>query len=154
MKLKTKKILMLISTTLVFIIDLIYAFSIYSGIISLESFSSDISISNNSQVIFLGICALLNLVSIFLIFKNLLLHKKKLIVLNIIQFLFGNIFNIVSGIFNIILLSIKTKDIEQANKAKKELPNYVKTKNIASNIFLHSSWNFIAVIALIITKLI
>ena len=31
--------------------------------------------------------------------------------------------------------------------------NYVKTKNIASNIFLHSVWNSIAIIAMIITKL-
>ena len=31
--------------------------------------------------------------------------------------------------------------------------NYAKTKNIASNIFLHSAWNSIAIIAMIITKL-
>ena len=32
--------------------------------------------------------------------------------------------------------------------------NYVKTKNIASNIFLHASWNSIAIIVLIISKII
>ena len=30
--------------------------------------------------------------------------------------------------------------------------NYVKTKNIASNIFLHSSWNSIVIIIMILTK--
>ena len=122
MNLKTKRNLMLFSTILVFIIDLGYAFCIYSGNISLEDFGSEIPISNSSQVIFLNLCALLNFISIFLISKDLLKHKKKLIVLNIIQFLFGNIFNIASGIFNIILLSTKTKDVEQTDTVKKELP--------------------------------
>ena len=32
--------------------------------------------------------------------------------------------------------------------------NYVKTKNIASNMVLHATWNSLAILALIITKLI
>ena len=31
--------------------------------------------------------------------------------------------------------------------------NYVKTKNIVSNIFLHSAWNSIAVIVMILTTI-
>ena len=122
MKQKTKKALMLISTIFVLVIDLIYAFNIYSGVISLENFNNDIPISKNSQIGFLALCSIINFILIFLILRNPLQNKKKIIILNIIQFLFGNIFNIISGIFNIILVSTKTKDVESEIKEKKELP--------------------------------
>ena len=120
MKSKTKKILMLISTILIFIIDLSYALNIYLGIIDLESYSD--TLSNKSQTILLSLCAFVNLISIICISRNLFANKKKIIILNIIQVLLGNIFNIIFGIFNIIIISIKTTDIDEAKSVRKELP--------------------------------
>ena len=123
MKQKTKKRILLFSTILVLIIDLVYAINIYFEIINLESFGSTISLSKNSQIAFLSICAIVNCISVFLISKDLLKHKKAIIVLNIIQFLFGNLFNIISSIFNIIIISRKTTDVDNNNtKEKKGLP--------------------------------
>ena len=122
MKLKTKKILMLILSSFVVIIDSIYALMIYQGLINLESFNEDILISNNSQIIFLIICAFFNLISILLINKDLMKHKKKIIILNVAQLLLGNLFNIITGILNIILITTKTKDVIVTDKVKKELP--------------------------------
>lgn len=123
MEQKTKKRILLFSTILVLIIDLVYAINIYFEIINLESFGSTISLSKNSQIAFLSICAIVNCISVFLISKDLLKHKKAIIVLNIIQFLFGNLFNIISSIFNIIIISRKTTDVDNNNtKEKKGLP--------------------------------
>jgi len=122
MKQKTKKILLLISTILTFVVDLSYAFALYAGLIELEVVGDIATISNNAQMIILFICAIVNLISIILISKNFITHKKKLIILNVIHLLLGNIVNIISGIINIILLSTKTKDIEEKVKEKKELP--------------------------------
>lgn len=119
---KNKKILLLISTISAFFVDLYYVFAILSGIIQLEATEDIIQISNNSQVIILCICSFINFISTFFIFKNFIKYKKQLIVLNVTQLLLGNILNIISGIINIIMLSTKTKDIEEEIKEKKELP--------------------------------
>lgn len=123
MKLKTKKRLLLFSTILVLIIDLFYTINIHLGLINLETIESTISISNNLQVTFLSICAISNFIAIIFILKDLLKYKKIIIVFNIIQFLFGNLFNIISAIFNIIIVSRKTTDVDDSViKEKKELP--------------------------------
>lgn len=119
---KTKKIFLLISTALALLVDVAYAIALYSGALQLEVVGDAIQISNKSQLAVLCICALVNLIGIFLIFKNFITHKRKLIFFNVIQLLLGNIFNITSGILNIVLLSTKTKDIEEDVKEKKELP--------------------------------
>lgn len=119
---KTKKIFLLISTTLALLVDVAYAIAIYSGGLQLEVVGDAIQISNESQLIILCTCALVNLIGVFFIFKNFIAHKRKLIIFNIIQLLLGNMFNITSGILNIVILSIKTKDIEENIKEKKELP--------------------------------
>lgn len=122
MNLKTKKIILLIFTILALIINLSYAFGIYFGVIDVEDSDTIISVSNNSQATLLLICALINLIAIFFICKNPLKHKTKLIILNIAQLLLGNIFNIIFGIVNIVILTRKTNDVEEAPKEKKELP--------------------------------
>ena len=71
---------------------------------------------------FLTICGVVNLISILFIIKDILKHKKAIITLNIIQLFFGNLFNIISGVINIVLLSMKTKDIKDVKKEKKDLP--------------------------------
>ena len=121
MKLKTKKTLILLLTIIVLLIDLSYAICLYTGIVNLES-SENSLITNNSQALFLTICGVVNLISILFIIKDILKHKKAIITLNIIQLLFGNLFNIISGVITIVLLSMKTKDIEDVKKEKKELP--------------------------------
>ena len=121
MKLKTKKTLILLLTIIVSLIDLSYAICLYTGIVNLES-SENSLITNNSQALFLTICGVVNLISILFIIKDILKHKKAIITLNIIQLFFGNLFNIISGVINIVLLSMKTKDIEDVKKEKKDLP--------------------------------
>ena len=121
MKLKTKKTLILLLTIIVLLIDLSYAICLYTGIVNLES-SENSLITNNSQALFLTICGVVNLISILFIIKDILRHKKAIITLNIIQLFFGNLFNIISGVINIVLLSMKTKDIEDVKKEKKDLP--------------------------------
>ena len=122
MKLKTKKIILLVFTIFTFIVDLSYAFGLFIGTIDLESFGDIVEISNNSQGILLAMCSIINFISILLICKNPLEHKNKLIFLNVAQLLIGNIFNIISGIVNIVVLTRKTKDVEEEVKVKKELP--------------------------------
>ena len=121
MKLKTKKTLILLLTIIVLLIDLSYAICLYTGIVNLEN-SENSLITNNSQALFLTICGVVNLISILFIIKDILRHKKTIITLNIIQLFFGNLFNIISGVINIVLLSMKTKDIEDVKKEKKDLP--------------------------------
>lgn len=121
MKLKTKKTLIILLTIIVLLIDLSYAICLYTGIVNLES-SENSLITNNSQALFLTICGVVNLISILFIIKDILRHKKAIITLNIIQLFFGNLFNIISGVINIVLLSMKTKDIEDVKKEKKDLP--------------------------------
>ena len=121
MKLKTKKTLILLLTIIVLLIDISYAICLYTGIVNLES-SENSLITNNSQALFLTICGVVNLISILFIIKDILRHKKAIITLNIIQLFFGNLFNIISGVINIVLLSMKTKDIEDVKKEKKDLP--------------------------------
>ena len=125
MKLKTKKTLILLLTIIVLLIDLSYAICLYTGIVNLES-SENSLITNNSQALFLTICGVVNLISILFIIKDILKHKKAIITLNIIQLFFGNLFNIISGVINIVLLSMKTKDIEDVKKEKKDLPVLVE----------------------------
>lgn len=121
MNLKNKKILILLLTIIVSTIDLAYAICIFTGIVNLET-SENALITNNSQALFLATCVIINLISIPFIRKNMLEHKKTIITLNLIQLFLGNLFNIISGIINITLISTKTKDIEESKKEKNELP--------------------------------
>ena len=121
MKQKTKKIILLITSILTLLINLGYAYCINTGAINLEISGEVPTMSNNAQLTLLYLCASINLIAIFFIYKNFIKHKKKLIVLNVIQFLLGTIFNILGAIINIFILSSKTKDVEEL-KEKKELP--------------------------------
>ena len=119
---KNKKIILLISSILALVIDIFYVFLIKSGLIQVISIGNSVEININSHIIILCTCALANLISILLINKNLIANKKKLIVLNVIQLLFGTLFNIFVAIINISILSTKTKDVVEEIKEKKELP--------------------------------
>ena len=121
MKQKIKKIILLITSILTLLINLGYAYDINIGTINLEVAGDIAEISNNTQLVLLYICATINLIATFFISQNLIAHKKKLIFLNIIQFLLGTVFNIIGAIINIFILSSKTKDVEEI-KEKKELP--------------------------------
>lgn len=122
MNLKTKKIILLISTGIALIVDLIYTIALLLGLIEVQTVGDIATLSNNAQMIILFICSFINLFSIFLISKNVIKQKKKLIALNVVHLLLGNIVNIISGIINISLLSTKTSDVEEDEKEKKELP--------------------------------
>ena len=121
MKQKTKKIILLITSIITLLINLGYAYGINTGAINLEVAGDIAQISNNAQLTLLYICASINLISCFFILKNFIIHKKSLIVLNVIQLLLGSIFNIACAIINIFILSSKTKDVEEI----KEKRNYL-----------------------------
>lgn len=118
---KTKQMILLISTILTALINIGYAIAIYSGAIELTTVEDLVQMTNSIQIGLLCLCAFVNLISTIFIAQDFIVHKKKLIIFNVIQILFGTIFNIVFGIVNIVLLATKTKDVEEV-KEKKELP--------------------------------
>ena len=122
MKQKTKKIILLLSTILSLLITLGYIFAITSGNLNLETVNDASQLSYTSQLLVLFICVVSNILSIFPIAKDVVKHKKKIIFLNVIQLLFGTLFNIFSAIINIAILVSKTTDVEQPIKEKKPLP--------------------------------
>ena len=101
---KTKKILLLISTILTLLIGIANIFAIYIGELELEAAGDVMQLSYTAQLLILGICSLVNLISIVFIAKDFVIYKKKLIILNVVQLLLGTIFNIISAIINIVLL--------------------------------------------------
>lgn len=119
---KNKKIILLVSTILAFLISISYIIALCTGAIQLEIAGDITQLSKTSHIILLLICASVNLISGILIFKDFIFHKKKIIILNIVQLLLGTIFNIVIAITNIILLSTRTKGIEEEKKEKEQLP--------------------------------
>jgi len=119
---KNKKVILLISTILALLITMGYIVAIYSGALNLEPTNDAIQLSNSSQLLFLFICAFTNVLSIIFIVKDVIAHKKKIIILNVIQLLFGTLFNIISSIVNIVTLTSKAKGEETKIKSKKELP--------------------------------
>ena len=122
MKQKTKKMILLISTVLTLLTTLSYIIAISTGALELEVIGDTTQISSTSQLSILVICSIANIISLFFIFKDMIKHKKKLIILNIIQLLFGTLFNILGAIINIVVINLKTKDVEEKVKEKKELP--------------------------------
>lgn len=122
MKKKTKKIVLLISTIVSLIIALGYIYAITTGVIQLEVIGDISQITYDTQLAILFICAFVNVLSIGLIAKDIIKHKKKIIILNVIQLLFGTIFNIISAIVNIVIVASKTADVEEKVKEKKQLP--------------------------------
>ena len=127
MNYKSKKRILIISTLFVLIMNIIYIFQLYFGVINLESFGDTFPISNESQMLILVFCALVNTVAMFFIIKNPINNKKKLITLNVLQILFGTIYNIISGVLNIVILCRKTSDLDiegetAQEQEKKELP--------------------------------
>ena len=122
MKQNTKKIILLILTGLTLLTTVGFLYAISTGLFGLNTVEDTAHISSSNYFICILICAIANLISIFLIAKNIIAHKKKLIILNVIQLLFGTIFNVILGIANIILLSTIPKDIDEKIKEKKELP--------------------------------
>lgn len=119
---KSKKILLLISTVITLLICTSYIIAISTGALQLEVVGDVAKISTSTQLSLLILCVLVNLISILFITKDFIKHKKILIFLNVVQILFGTMFNIIFGIMNIFLLCSKTKGIEEI-KEKKELPN-------------------------------
>lgn len=122
MKQKTKKIILLISTILTLIVTLGYIVAISTGALELEVVGDTMQIDYNTQLALLVICALDNIISLIFILKDIIAHKKKIIILNVIQLLFGTLFNIIGAIINIIVISTKAKDIEEKVQEKKALP--------------------------------
>lgn len=119
---KTKKIILLISTVLTLIITIGYIWSIASGSLELSSVGDTVEINYDTQLAILFVCAFVNILSIGLISKDIITHKKKIIILNVIQLLLGTLFNIICAIINIVIVASKTTDIEQPVKEKKSLP--------------------------------
>lgn len=117
---KNKKIIVLISTALALVSTLYYIFAIITGKLQLGVVGDVTHISYNMQLTILGICALINSISIGFISNNIIAHKKKILILNIIQLLLGTMFNIICAIINIIIVSSLEKNIE--TKEKKQLP--------------------------------
>lgn len=120
MDFKKQKTTLLITSFLGLIISIFYIIALISGNIELETVEELSNISLNDQITILGICCVANLISIFLVFRDILKNKKALIFLNIIQLLLGSIFNILFAIINFCALA-KVKD-SNAVKEKKELP--------------------------------
>ena len=118
MKKKTKKIILLISTILGLTVSIGYIGAIASGALELSVVGDVTQISYESQLAILFICAFVNIFSIGLISKDIIAHKKKIIILNVIQLLFGTMFNIICAIVNIVILTTKTKDVEEKVKEK------------------------------------
>lgn len=119
MNLKKSKSILLITSILGLLICTLFLIVTLFGNITLED-TNNSQISTKSTAIIIGICAIVNLISIILILKDILKHKKKLIFLNIIQLLLGSIFNLIFAIINFIVLS-KVKNNDEV-KEKKELP--------------------------------
>jgi len=122
MKQKNKKILLLLSTILTLIITIGYICAISTGLIKLEIIGDVTQVNSNTQLILLYICAISNILALIFILKDIISHKKKIIILNVIQLLLGTIFNIISAIINIVIVATKTKDVEEKVKEKKPLP--------------------------------
>ena len=122
MKQKTKKIILLISTVLTLLITLGYIWAISTGTLELSTVDDNVELSYDSQLALLLICAFVNILSIGLISKDIIAYKKKIIILNVIQLLFGTMINLVFAVINIFILTSKTTDVEETPKEKKELP--------------------------------
>lgn len=122
MKQKKKKIILLISTILTLLITIGYIFALIAGNIELITPGDTIEMNSKAHLVFLSLCGFVNILSIGLILKDVIAHKKKIIILNVIQLLFGTMFNIIFAIINIVILSSKTVDVEEPVKEKKELP--------------------------------
>lgn len=120
MDFKKQKTTLLVTSILGLIISIFYIISLISGSIVLETVDELSNISLNDQIAILGICGVSNLISIFLVVKDILKHKKTLIFLNILQFLLGSIFNILFAIINFIALA-KVKNPDEIRE-KKQLP--------------------------------
>ena len=116
MKEKNKKIVLLISTILTLLITLGFTISLITGNLELSSVGDIIQLSFDFQLGILLICILANLFSIYFILNGISIHKKKIIILNVIQLLFGTTINIVFGIINICITASKTKDVEETIK--------------------------------------
>lgn len=74
---KTKKIILLISTILTLIITIGYIFAISTGALELSSVDDTVQISYESQLIFLFICAFVNIISIIFIAKDIRTKSKR-----------------------------------------------------------------------------
>lgn len=120
-EIQNQKTLLLLSTIISLAINIYYIFAIQTGKIQLGNIENDLEISITSQIFMFSICVFANFIAIFFILKDFIKHKKNLILLNIIQFLFGSFCNIISAIINIYLISSKTEGIEET-KERKELP--------------------------------
>lgn len=117
MKLKTKKIIIRIISTFVLIISLATAYLFAKGIVEYEPMEMEGMpvISLNMQITLLIILGVLNLINLILS-KNPVKFKIPLVVLNIIQLLFGGIFHIIGSIAMLIILFVSTKDVQEEKK--------------------------------------
>lgn len=119
MKQKNRKIILLISTIISILFTLFCIIAMNTGLLQLGGTENTAEISYASQMIFLSVCTIVNIMSIIFICKDITAHKKKIIVLNVIQLLLGTIINIISAIVNIIVIFPQKKE----GKKKKELPD-------------------------------
>lgn len=117
MKLKTKRIIIRIISTIILVISLMIAYLFAKGIIEYEPMKMEGMpvISLHMQITLLTLLGVLNLVNLILS-KNPVKFKIPLVVLNIIQLLFGGIFHIIGSIIMLIILFIGTKDVQEEKK--------------------------------------
>lgn len=138
MKYKNKKVLLITLEAISIIISTMYIYLYATGIVSLKNI--DIqgmeSITLKSQYISLTISAIFSILAIIFIAKNFVTNKKKIIVFNVLQGLFGSIINILIAIINVILLLVKTKDIEEEKAKKIELPVVKENKKYLIWVYL------------------
>lgn len=139
MKLKTKKIIINITSILLTLFCLLFAYLFGSGIIEVEGLQIEgieemPQITAESQTILLCIVAVINIVILFLN-RNLIKHKTILIVLEVVQALLGSVLNIIGAIICIPILCMKTQDVEEEKK-KQELPVLEEIKPKAKWFYL------------------
>lgn len=147
MNLKTKKIIINISSAILILICILFAYLYGSGIIEVEDLKIEgiemPQITAKTQTIVFSIVAVLNLVVLFLN-RNLIRYKTPLIILEVVQALLGSILNIIGAAICIPILCIKTKDVEEEKKTR-ELPVLEEIKP-KSKWFYFTIWLVIFVI--------
>lgn len=126
MKLKTKQIVIRVVSIILALISLITAYAFASGIVEYEPMQIEgvPTIPLNLQIILLCGLGIINIIN--LMFCNKIVkYKVILIVLNIIQLLFGGIAHIIGSIAMLVLLFIGTTDVQEEKKPL-ELPKLEK----------------------------
>lgn len=129
MELKTKQIVITTISIVIALISIATVCLFISGLVPYEPVQTEgvPSISLNAQIFLLCALAIINICNLIFC-RNLIKHKKLLIVFNIMQLLFGGIAHIVGSIVILIFLFINTTDVEEKKEVLK-LPELEKIQS-------------------------